>query len=78
MSARARFLEPRLCVLKMSLEALDARRRPVIGVGDALGAESREERVLEKRVEGGRGLGLGEGGFPWSFKGKGGRHCADE
>ena len=45
-SAKARFLDPLLCVLKMSDFVLEERERPLV---DVEGWERREVRVLEKR-----------------------------
>jgi len=50
MSARARLREPRLWVLKMSLGFLEARGRPLKVLLD-LGAERRDVRVVEKRLQ---------------------------
>ncbi len=68
-SARARLREPRLWELKMSLEVLEARVRPLevlLGL-----VERREVRVVEKRVEEGNDAGgRDREGFRGASRGK--------
>ncbi len=68
-SARARLREPRLWELKMSLEVLEARARPLevlLGL-----VERREVRVVEKRVEEGNDAGgRDREGFRGASRGK--------
>ncbi len=69
-SARARLREPRLWELKMSLEVLEARARP-LEVLLGLEVERREVRVVEKRVEEGNDAGgRDREGFRGASRGK--------